>query len=89
MKAIPLYSKSISNQGPTHSLASIAEFKCVGYLSARKSPLWPAQHLGAQTKLMLLYERMKPSSSDAAQLIASSTDLPDCVTWAIIFIIVA
>ena len=39
--------------------------------------------------LMLLYERMKPSSSDAAQLITSLTDLPDCVTWAIIFIIVA
>jgi hypothetical protein len=39
--------------------------------------------------LMPLYERMKPSSSDAAQLITSLTDLPDCVTWAIIFIIVA
>ena len=32
---------------------------------------------------------MKPSISDSAQLIASSIDLPDCVTWAIIFIIVA
>src|SRR5215204_4560987 len=33
--------------------------------------------------LMLIYERMKPSSSDAAQLIASLTDLPDWVSWGI------
>ena len=32
---------------------------------------------------------MKLSSSDSAQAIASSADLPDCVSWAIIFIIVA
>src|SRR5205807_4765334 len=35
--------------------------------------------------LMLLYERMNRSSSDAAQVITSLTDLPDCVNWASIF----
>src|SRR6202022_3391201 len=36
-----------------------------------------------------IYDRMKPSSSEAAQSIALSIDCPPCVQWAIILVIVA
>jgi hypothetical protein len=37
----------------------------------------------------VVYVRMKPSISDSAQSIAALIDLPDCVHWWIIFMIVA